>query len=222
MKINTLTFLVFLGSVSIWSQNNKLSIGISGQVEFNNYEFKKTNNNTNYDYNPFKEYSIGLNFAYDLSEKISVGAGIAYTSEGYKVLYNHNSGLFFPNVSYPFKSKLEVSYIRFPVKIGITLFKLGRFNFKPSFSTIFDFQIDKKEITYLSNGKNGETYHLSNDLNKTLLSLRFDFGFEYNVTESLSVVFAPLISKRLTILDENRMRSGKLSYGATFSIYCKI
>lgn len=222
MKINTLTFLLFLGSVPIWSQNNKLSIGISGQVEFNNYEFKKTNSNTNYDYRPFKEYSIGLDFAYDLNEKISIGTGIAYASEGYNVLYNHNLGMFFPNVSYPFKSKLEVSYIRVPVKIGITLFKLGKFNFKPSLSTIFDFLIDKKEITYLSNGENGETFHLSNDLNKTLPSLRFDLGFEYNVTENLSIVFAPLISKRLTILDENRMKPSKLSYGATFSIYCKI
>ncbi|CAH8294761.1 outer membrane protein with beta-barrel domain [Mariniflexile fucanivorans] len=232
MKINTLTFLFIFCAVSIWSQNNKLSIGISGKLEFSNYEFKKTPPNTSDIYNPFEGYSnannvynpligysIGLNFFYDLSEKISVGTGIAYASEGYELLYNYNS---LTNVIPPTKSELKVYYLRVPIKVGTTLFKLGKLDLKPSLSTIFDFQIDKKENIYYQDGLNGESKYLGNDINQTLLSLCLDFGFEYNAKENLSMVFAPFISKRLTTLDENRMKSTKLSYGVIFSINYKI
>ncbi|MFI1743816.1 outer membrane beta-barrel protein [Thalassobellus sediminis] len=232
IKINTLTFLFLFSVVPIWSQNNKTSIGFSSQLEFNNYEFKKTPFKTSviYDpfkgysdannvYNPFIGYSIGLNLFYDFNEKISLGTGIAYASEGYELIYNYTS---LPNVISPTKSELKVYYLRVPIKFGMTLIKLGKLDLKPSLSTFFDFQINKKENTFFENGLNGETKHLSNDLNKTLLSICLDFGLEYNVKENLSMVFAPLISKRLTTLDENRMKSSKLSYGAIFSIYYKL
>ncbi|MDO7173962.1 outer membrane beta-barrel protein [Mariniflexile sp. AS56] len=231
MKINTLIFLFTFSAVSIWAQNNKLSIGLSGQLEFSNYEFKKTPPNTSDIYNPFKGYSnannvynsligyaVGLNIFYDFNEKISVGTGIAYASEGYELLYNYSS---LTNVIPPTKSELRVYYLRVPIKVGMTLFKWGKFDLKPSLSTILDFQIDKKENIYYEDGLKGEINYLGNDLNETLLSICLDFAFEYNVQENLSMVFAPLIAKRLTILDEKRMKSSKFSYGAIFSINYK-
>ena len=81
MKKITIGFILFAITLYSIGQDNKLSVGLTGSIGVNNYYFKETG--FNYEYNSRIGYSYGLGFQYFVVDKIFINSGLEHSTQGY-------------------------------------------------------------------------------------------------------------------------------------------
>jgi hypothetical protein len=199
-------------------QDNNLSIGLTGSIGVNNYYFKGTG--FNYEYNSKIGYSYGLGFHYFIGDKIFIISGLEHFTQGYQINYNYtfmDPG----DPAIPRHSDLSVSYLTIPIMIGFQSNDISRIRFNPSVGINLSFQVNENERTIYEDNSEKESELLSQNLNHAQVMLKMNFGIEYHLSNRFKIMLDPYIGKGLNKLDTKSMKSGQFSYGSALAIYVK-
>lgn len=224
MKKITLFSVLFLLSILVNGQVNKVSIGISGSPDFYNYQFKSIPG-FEHEYKTKTNYSIGMSMNYNFAERLSVKTGLLFSTKGYVLDYSW----LIAETNDPLlaqESNINISYLDIPVLISYDLLRLDKLSLFTSTGIVASFLIKENEISTMGDGTEKETEYsktmFNQSFNKTLLAIDLEIGLKYNFNEKLFMSIAPYLRYGLNKISDEVLESNPLSYGASLGMHLNL
>ena len=213
----------FLMTIIVNGQDKKISLGISGSLDFYKYQFNDILDNS-HSYKNRINYSTGLTLNYNFNEKFAVKTGLLLSTKGY--ILDYNWILIDPSdPAIPSESNMKLSYLDIPLWVSYNYLKIGKLTLLASTGVVTSLLINEKEVSTMGDGSIKETDFakklLLQKLNSTLLAIEIELGLKYNINDKIFISLEPYFRHGLNKISDDVLKSNPNSYGANlgFHIY---
>lgn len=223
-KTIILTTLLLCSTIYSIGQGGKVSIGLVGSGEINNYYFNDDTFNSLYHFESNMGSTVGIVLNYRLIDKVYLKSGLSFNLQKYAAYYRFYTPTPIPIIdpALPHRTELNISQLKVPVMVGYELLNKGKFRFTPFAGIKIGFQFNEKETTIYQDGRKEKSEILNTNLNQTQIIVSLDLRIEYHIGEKTFIGLTPFIGKGLTKIDDEIMDSGQFSYGVFLGLYFKL
>ena len=192
MKIPAIFFLFLLSTFTVFGQESKISIGVTGSTDFYNMDFLPLER-SDASFDPDFNYSIGASARYRFNDNLNVNVKIVYATRDFTL--NHNFRFIEPNdplfFLLPRRTTVDLSYLDLPLSLNYVFLEKKNFDIFLSAGVVPGVLVADKESTVFEDNHEEKTEDLTNDLNSFLISGTLGAGIKYNLMNKLAIILEP-------------------------------
>jgi len=216
-KVAFILFSLVL-TVSLFGQENKISIGLIGS--FDKYWFDTHPSFVSVFDNDAA--SFGFNIQYNFTERLHVKSYFELSKANQELVYYFITLNEEPDPLIPGKTNLDVTYFGIPVLLGYYLMNNKSVKLSTSAGVVSEFLITDDEMSEFQDGSKKESEFLIKDLNRTRFSAQINVGLEYHFTKSLFMALEPYFRFGFQSSDNIFTEQKPFSFGGIVSINYKM